>query len=187
MILVKSQLSTPRLSTRRLWRIGCKRSEQFNPNKSSEGVPMGDKDGTILIVDDDQDTREGLMTLLGEDHYCVAAGTAEEAVRLLAAKPFDLLLTDIHMPGASGLELCRLAHRLSPDTVVIVVSGMSDIRYQIEAMRQGTLYYIEKPVDLERLTTLIGSALKCQALGAARHRSNPTKPYANNSLGAKAS
>jgi DNA-binding NtrC family response regulator len=147
---------------------------------------MDDKDGTILIVDDDQDTREGLMTLLGDDHNCIAASTAEEAVRLLAARPFDLLLTDIHMPGASGLELCRLAHKLCPDTVVIVISGMSDIRYQIEAMRQGTLYYIEKPVDLEKLTTLVESALNSQALGAARHRRKPTTPNANNSLGAKA-
>jgi two-component system, NtrC family, response regulator AtoC len=148
---------------------------------------MDDKDGTILIVDDDQNTREGLMTLLGDDHNCIAAGTAEEAVRLLAARPFDLLLTDIHMPGASGLELCRLAHRLCPGTVVIVISGMSDIRYQIEAMRQGTLYYIEKPVDLEKLTTLVESALNSQALGAARHRRKPAKTNANNSLGAKAS
>jgi DNA-binding NtrC family response regulator len=147
---------------------------------------MGDKDGTILIVDDDQDTREGLMILLGDDHNCVGAGTAEEAVRLLAAKPFDLLLTDINMPGASGLELCRIAHRVCPDTVVIVISGMRDIRYQIEALRQGTLYYIEKPVDLEKLTTLVESALNSQALGAARHRNNPTTPHANNSLGAKA-
>src|SRR5437773_9457341 len=123
------QISTQHapLKYRRLWRIGCTRSEQFNPDKSNEGVPMDDKDGTILIVDDDQDTREGLMILLGEAHHCLVAGTAEEAVRLLTAKPFDLLLTDIHMPGASGLELCRLAHKLCPDTVVIVVSGMRDI------------------------------------------------------------
>lgn len=148
---------------------------------------MDDMEATILIVDDDKDTREGLMILLGEDYKCVAAATAEEAVRLLAARPFDLLLTDIQMPGASGLDLCRLAHTLCPDTVVIVVSGMRDIRYQVEAMRQGTLYYIEKPLDLEKLMGLVASALKCQALGAARHRVNPTTPCAKNSLGAKAS
>ena len=149
---------------------------------------MGDKDGTILIVDDDQDTRDALMALLGDEHNCVATGSTEEAIRLLAARPFDLLLTDMQMPGhASGLELCRLAHKLCPDTVVIVLSGMSDIRYQIEALRQGTLYYIEKPVDLEKLSTLVESALKCQALGAARHRNKPKTPYTNNSWGAKAS
>lgn len=147
---------------------------------------MGEKDGTILIVDDDQDTREGLLTLFGDEHDCVAAGTAEEAVRLLGARHFDLLLTDIHMPGASGLELCRLAHRLSPDTVVIVVSGMRDIRYQIEALRQGTLYYMEKPVDLEKLATLVESALNSQAIGAARHRRKHTRAPANSSLKAKA-
>ena len=68
---------------------------------------------------------------------------------------------------------------------MIVVSGMRDIRYQIEALRQGTLYYIEKPVDLEKLTTLVESALNSQALGAARHRGNQTGPLANNSLGSQ--
>lgn len=148
---------------------------------------MGDKEGTILIVDDDLDTREGLMTLLGDEHDCVAASSAEEAIRLLAARPFDLLLTDIHMPGASGLELCRLAHKLCPDTVVIVVSGMKDIRYRVEAMRQGTLYYVEKPVDLDKLTTLVESALKCQSLTAARHRYDESALNAEKLLKAKAS
>jgi DNA-binding NtrC family response regulator len=148
---------------------------------------MSGKNGTILIVDDDQDTRDGLMMLLGEEHDCIAAGAAEEAMRLLAAKPFNLLLTDIHMPGASGLELCRLVHKLCPNTVVIVVSGMSDIRYQIEAMRQGTLYFIEKPVDLEKLSALVESALKCQELGTARNRYDPSTTGAGKSLGAKAS
>jgi len=147
---------------------------------------MDNKDRTILIVDDDEDTRDAMMILLGKDHTCVAASTAEEAIRLLGAKPFDLLLTDIGMPGASGLELCRLAHKLCPDTVVIVVSGMDDIRYQIEALRQGTLYYIEKPVDLEKLSTLVESALKCQALGAAKHRTDATMSHTHDSPEPKA-
>lgn len=142
---------------------------------------MGGNDRAILIVDDDQNTRDGLLMLLSKDHNCIAAATAEEAMRLLVAKPFNLLLTDINLPGASGLELCRLVHRLSPDTVVIVLSGMTDIRYRIEAMRQGTLYYMEKPVDLEKLSTLVESALKCQALSAARHSDNALSPNATKS------
>jgi len=149
-------------------------------------VTMGDSDISILIVEDDEDTRDGLMILLGTNHDCTPAGSAEEAVRLLAARKFNLLITDIHMPGASGLELCSLVHRTCPDTVVIVLSGMSDIRYQVEAMRQGTLYYIEKPVDLEKLFALVESALKCQALGAARHRYDQSALNAGKLFGAKA-
>ncbi|MFY9553102.1 MAG: response regulator [Blastocatellia bacterium] len=131
---------------------------------------MVGNDFSILIVDDHEPTRDGLITLLGAQHRCIAAASAEEAIRLLAARSFNLVLTDIHMPGASGLELCRVVQRLSPDTLVIVVSGMADIRYRIEALRLGILYYIEKPIDPEQLFALVESALRCQTLVAARHR-----------------
>jgi DNA-binding NtrC family response regulator len=144
---------------------------------------MDDKDVSMLIVDDDEPTRNGMVALLGLAYTCIAAASAEEAMRLLAARSFKLVITDIHMPGASGLELCRFVHKLCPNTVVIVVSGMTDIRYQIEALRQGTLYYIEKPIDPEKLFALVESALKCQALSEARHRN--ARPA--NSLRARAS
>ncbi len=131
---------------------------------------MDDRDVSLLIVDDDEPTRNGMVALLGLAYTCIAAANAEEAMRLLAARSFNLVVTDIHMPGASGLELCRFIHKLCPNTVVIVVSGMTDIRYQVEALRQGTLYYIEKPIDPEKLFALVESGLKCHALAEARHR-----------------
>src|SRR6266851_5539704 len=124
MILLKSPLGTPRLSTRPssahwLQKFAAIPSNtQWPPGR----VTMGDSDISILIVEDDEDTRDGLMILLGTNHDCTPAGSAEEAVRLLAARKFNLLITDIHMPGASGLELCSLVHRTCPDTVVIVLS-----------------------------------------------------------------
>ena len=131
---------------------------------------MDDRDISLLIVDDDEPTRNGMVALLGLAYNCIAAASAEEAMRLLVARSFKLVVTDIHMPGASGLELCRFVHKLCPNTVVIVVSGTTDIRYQIEAIRQGTLYYMEKPIDPEKLFALVESALKCQALSEARQR-----------------
>ena len=131
---------------------------------------MDDRDISLLIVDDDESTRNGMVALLGLAYNCIAAASAEEAMRLLVARSFKLVITDIHMPGASGLELCRFVHKLCPNTVVIVVSGTTDIRYQIEAIRQGTLYYMEKPIDPEKLFALVESALKCQTLSEARHR-----------------
>ena len=141
---------------------------------------MDDRDISLLIVDDDESTRNGMVALLGLAYNCIAAASAEEAMRLLVARSFKLVVTDIHMPGASGLELCRFVHKLCPNTVVIVVSGTTDIRYQIEAIRQGTLYYMEKPIDPEKLFALVESALKCHALSEVRQR--PT-----NSLRARAS
>jgi DNA-binding NtrC family response regulator len=144
---------------------------------------MDDREISMLIVDDDEPTRDGMVSLLGLDYTCIAASNAEEAMRLLAARSFNLVVTDIHMPGASGLELCRLVHKLCPNTVVIVVSGMTDIRYQVEALRQGTLYYIEKPIEPEKFFALVESALKCQALAVAKIRDARSA----NSLRARAS
>ena len=125
---------------------------------------------SILIVEDDDDAREALLTFLGAEFTCFAAATAEEAMRLVGARLFNLVLTDIHLPGASGLELCRFVYSMSPSTVMMVMTGMADIRYQSKALGQGVLYCIEKPIDLHKLLVWIESGLKCQALAAARHR-----------------
>jgi len=132
---------------------------------------------SILIVEDDDDAREALFTFLGVEFTCFAAATAEEAMRLIGARNFNLVLTDIHLPGASGLELCRFVYTMSPDTVMMVMTGMADIRYRSKAIGQGVLYCIEKPVDLHKLLVWIESGLKCQELAAARHRDD--KPVSN--------
>jgi FixJ family two-component response regulator len=61
---------------------------------------------------------------------------------------------------------------MSPGTVMMVMTGMADIRYRSRALGQGVLYCIEKPVDLHKLLVWIESGLRCQALAAARHRHN---------------
>lgn len=122
----------------------------------------------ILIVEDHEPTRDALTTILSADYTCLAAANGEEAIRLLGARFFKLVLTDIHMPGASGLEVCRFAHRICPNTVVMAISGMDDIRYEVEALRQGALYYLQKPLDADRLLVLVESALRCQALAELR-------------------
>ena len=129
---------------------------------------MERKEISILIVEDDDDAREALLTFLGAEYTCFAASTAEEAMRLIGARVFNLVLTDIHLPGASGLELCRFVYAMAPATVMMVMTGMADIRYRSRALGQGVLYCIEKPVDLHRLLIWIESGLKCQALAASR-------------------
>ena len=143
---------------------------------------MGAKEISILIVEDDDDSREAMLTFLGAEFTCFGATTAEEAMRLVGARAFNLVLTDIHLPGASGLELCRFVYTMSPDTVMMVMTGMDDIRYQSKALGQRVLYCIEKPVDLHKLLVWIEGGLKCQALAAERHHhhqpaSNEVKTY----------
>jgi response regulator RpfG family c-di-GMP phosphodiesterase len=106
-----------------------------------------------------------------DPHYtCISAGTAEEATELLEAGRFNLVLTDIRMPGASGLELCQLIRRISPETVVIMVSGMTDIQFAVSAMREGAFDYLTKPFDLEQVLMVVERSLRYQALVAAKHR-----------------
>ena len=131
---------------------------------------MSSKEISVLIVEDHYPTRDGLTAFLNDEYTCFAAATAEEAIRLLGARYFNLVLTDIHLPGASGLELCRLVHMMNLDSVVLVMTGMSDLEYRTRAMGQGALYYIEKPINPEKLLVWIKSALRCQALARGKRR-----------------
>jgi DNA-binding response OmpR family regulator len=125
---------------------------------------------SILIVEDHDDTRDGLTAFLSTEYTCFAAATAEEAMRLLVALPFDLVLTDIHLPGASGFEVCRLIARMGLDTVVMVMTGMTDIGYRLMALDQGAWYCIEKPLDPDKLLVWVKTALRCQEVAREKQR-----------------
>jgi response regulator RpfG family c-di-GMP phosphodiesterase len=87
---------------------------------------------------------------------------------LLSSGSFNLVLSDINMPGTSGTELCQYINKAYPATVVIMVSGMTDITYAVEAMRQGAFDYITKPFDLGQVQVSIDRALRYQVLIAAK-------------------
>jgi response regulator RpfG family c-di-GMP phosphodiesterase len=126
------------------------------------------KDISILITDDDESVRKVLVSHLNDTYVCTSAASAEEATQAFSAGNFNLLLTDIQMPGTSGLELCDTVHKMSPDTVVVVISSHTEIQYAVEAMRQGAFDYITKPFDLPQVTMSIDRALRYQALVAAK-------------------
>lgn len=125
---------------------------------------MSTKRSSILIVDDEEGVRQLLERELRAEYDCTTCGSAEEAMSLLATSAFDLLLADITMPGASGLELCHVVGNNFPDTVVVMVSAMTDIQYAIEAMRHGAFDYIVKPFQLSHVSLSVERALHHQAL-----------------------
>ena len=127
---------------------------------------MSKKEISILIVDDEEPIRRLLATYLSKDYTCVTAASADAATVLMASNCFNLVLSDITMPGASGIELCQYIHQAFPQTVVVMVSGMTDIQYAIEAMRHGAFDYITKPFDLAQVLTAVERALRYQALVA---------------------
>lgn len=128
------------------------------------------KDISILIVDDEEPIRRLLKMCLDPHYSCVTAGTAEEATLLLEPHRFNLVVTDIRMPGASGLELCQLVQQMSPETVVIMVSGMTDIQFAVQSMREGAFDYVTKPFDLDQVLIVVERALRYQALVEAKQR-----------------
>ena len=124
----------------------------------------------VLIVDDDEQVRKLLKAYLQETNDCRDVVSAEEALSLLRSFKFDLVLSDIQMPGLSGLEMAPRILELSPDTVVIMISGEQTIEYAIEALRAGAFDYITKPFDLRQVGASVQRALKHQRLLEEKRR-----------------
>ena len=122
----------------------------------------------LLVADDDAAVRGVLSELLCAEYECESVGSAEEALALLKSDGFQLVLSDLAMPGMSGLELIPRVRELSPDTLVIVVSGSQEIESAVEAMRAGAFDYLVKPFDLEHLRLTVRRALEHQRLLAAK-------------------
>lgn len=116
----------------------------------------------ILLVDDDDTIRDSLYDLLSEEHRCHTAETAERALEMLESEFYDLVLTDISMPGLSGLELLGHVRQRYPDTVVIVISGISDQEHAKGLLKMGAYDYLLKPFRLEKVEASIQRALAYQ-------------------------
>ena len=119
----------------------------------------------ILIVDDEEPIRRLLARLLGEHGYeCTTATGAAEARALLAAEPFALVLSDVDMPGESGLDL--IAHVLTsyPDSAVVMVTGLDDRRYAELALQHGAYGYVLKPFKPNELVINVVNALRRRRL-----------------------
>lgn len=113
----------------------------------------------ILVVDDDDVIRDTLCELLSEAHSCQTADTAEDALAKLEARTFDVVLTDISMPGLSGMELLRRVLQLYPGTAVIMISGISDQEQAQSLITQGAFDYLLKPFRLEVVEESVKRAL----------------------------
>lgn len=114
----------------------------------------------ILIVDDDDIIRDTIYELLSIDYSCTTAETAEKALQMLAADAFDVVLTDISMPGLSGLELLGRVLQQYPTTPVIIISGISDQEHAEGLIKIGAFDYLLKPFRLEAVEKSVGRAVE---------------------------
>jgi len=124
----------------------------------------------ILIVDDEIEITEILADLLSEEYECLKAGSAEQALALLGQQQFHLVISDITMPGMSGLEMIPHVKDLSPDTVVVMISGMQTVESAIGALRLGAFDYLMKPFDLRQVEAVVKRALEHHDLVVSKQR-----------------
>jgi len=119
---------------------------------------------SVLIVDDEKHSREGLQQALAENYDVSLAASADEAFNLMDAQPFDVVLTDLRMPGKSGLKVIDRALALTNKPAVLMMTAYGNIDTAVEAMRRGAVDFLTKPVNIERLDVLIRRALKAKSL-----------------------
>lgn len=121
---------------------------------------------TVLIVDDEKHTREGLMLALEEDYDIYLASDADAAFELMAGEKFDIILTDLRMAGKSGMKVIDQAMQLPNRPIVIMMTAYGSVETAVEAMKRGAFDFLTKPVNIEKLEILIKRALKSRATEA---------------------
>ncbi|MEC7230906.1 MAG: response regulator, partial [Verrucomicrobiota bacterium] len=109
---------------------------------------------TILIVDDEKNTREGISIALEEEYEVYMASGADEAFNLMEAETFDIVLTDLRMAGKSGLKVIDYAITQANRPICIMMTAYGNVETAVEAMRRGAFDFLTKPVSLEKLEIL---------------------------------
>ena len=119
----------------------------------------------VLVVDDEESIRDVLKRALVDDGYQVSvASGGQQALDALSQSDIEVMLLDIRMPGLSGLEVLSKAHDRWPDTSVIMVTAIADVRTAVGVMKQGAYDYIAKPFDINEVTTTVHRALERRRL-----------------------
>jgi DNA-binding NtrC family response regulator len=115
----------------------------------------------ILVVDDEAVIREGLTRILERDSFLVeTAKNGHAAIELLQQREFELIITDLKMPGMSGFEVLKAVKILQPETPVIMITGFATVETAVEAMKSGTVDYIVKPFTPEQILEKVHKALE---------------------------
>jgi len=131
---------------------------------SSDSYSMNENDKRILIVDDEESVCRLFAGCLSGRYSCVTANNAQEALVRLASEQFSLVISDVQMPGLSGIELLRRITEHFPDTAVIMASGVARTQRVLDAVRLGASDYLIKPCDLDVLEFSVERALERRAL-----------------------
>ena len=116
---------------------------------------------SILVIDDEASIRESLEVLLSLEGYTTSmALDGEEGLRMLESNSYDLVLLDLAMPGQSGLEILPQIKERQPDLPVIMITAYGGVESYIESMNLGAFEYINKPIKVEELKSILKKIFK---------------------------
>ena len=143
----------------------------------------------VLVVDDKENMRRLFARILGDAYVVTEAADGTQALALLAGREFDVVVTDIQMPGADGFAVLREVKQRAPDTQVVLVTAYASIPKAVEAIKEGAYDYLSKPFDPDEVALLVARALEQRRRGkeAAGLRARlATAPGLHGLLGASA-
>ena len=117
---------------------------------------MDDNKKRILVVEDDAEMRSLLKDFFEEDGFEIdSVSNGSEAFRKIAREPFDLIITDIRMPGLTGLDILPGIKKLQPEVSIIVITAFGSEEVRRKALDRGATAYLEKPILFNKLRTLV--------------------------------
>lgn len=121
----------------------------------------------LVLVEDEETLRESLKRVfLREGYEIIAAGSAEDALQVIEKNSPDLVITDILLPGMTGIELMKRCREIYPEQPVIVMTAYASLETAVEALRAGAYDYVVKPVMHEEIKRIVKNALRERALRA---------------------
>ena len=119
----------------------------------------------ILLVDDDQDVLDGLKMILTQDGYAVStASSGYEALNLLSKRGFDIILTDMKLPGMGGLSLIQEIRKKNEPVAIVVITAYSSVKTAVDAIKCGADDYLTKPLNVEELEIVLEKLWERQQL-----------------------
>jgi response regulator RpfG family c-di-GMP phosphodiesterase len=124
----------------------------------------------ILIVEDEEPTRKLLFELLNSKYECEAVDSAEFALEKISRSEYAVVLSDINLTGISGVEMIPEISFLSPNSVIILISGQQEIGYAVEAFRRGAFDYVAKPFEIRQILVSVERAIKHYELKVIKER-----------------
>jgi len=117
---------------------------------------MNNSKKRILIVEDDEEMRALLRDVIEEEgHKTDSVNNGSEAFRKLVKQSFDLIITDIRMPGLTGLDILPGMRKLHPEVPIVVITAFGSEEIQRKALERGANAYLEKPIHFQKLRNLI--------------------------------